>query len=169
MKQVEIDFLYLDLSTCTRCLATDDALDEALSALSDVLCLLDYELRVNKLEMTTRALAEEYRFESSPTIRVNGVDICHDVVENECEDCGDLCGETVDCRVFIFEGVHYEKPPAKMIADGILRILFGESEPKVQAYALPKNLADFYKSKAVQNAKKKLHFGLKIKKQGGDR
>lgn len=75
MKTVMIDFLYLDLNTCERCMATDDTLEEALSALSPVFQALDSEVTVNKVNITTRELAEQHHFISSPTIRINGVDI----------------------------------------------------------------------------------------------
>ena len=37
MKQLAIDFLYLDLNTCERCMATDETLKQAIEVLSSVL------------------------------------------------------------------------------------------------------------------------------------
>lgn len=148
-KQLNIDFLYLDLDTCERCKATDGALNEALAAMAGVLDMLGFTVAVNKVNITTKALAEQYRFLSSPTLRVNGTDICSEVKESECADCGDLCGSSVDCRVFVYEGKEYEQPPAAMIADGILRILFGRVAVDNRPYALPDNLNTFFSGKVA--------------------
>ena len=124
-KTLIVDFLYLDLSACERCQVTNSSLKEALQALSGVFDTLGYTVNVNEVNITSRELAEQYRFVSSPTIRVNGVNICTELLESDCSDCGDLCGDSVDCRVFVYEGSKYEQPPAAVIVDGILRTLFG--------------------------------------------
>lgn len=143
-KNLKIDFLYLDLNTCDRCIATDDTLNEALTELSEVLQTLGYEPTVNKVNITTRELADQYRFISSPTIRVNGQDICGQVTENNCGCCGDLCGDTVDCRTFTYENRTYEQPPKALLMDGILRVIYGQHSQNDTAYTLPENLERFY-------------------------
>lgn len=142
--RLNIDFLYLDLNTCERCMATDDTLNEALAGLSGVFDTLGYTVDVNKIEIETQELAEYYEFVSSPTIRVNGVDICSELVESDCSDCGDLCGDAVDCRVFTYKGESYEQPPAALIMDGILRVMFGGERPKVEKYLLPANIENYF-------------------------
>jgi len=144
VKQHTIDFLYLDLNTCARCVATDGTLRQALDILSGVLDTLDRQILVNAVHISSRELAEQYRFVSSPTIRVDGVDICSDLVENECADCGALCGDSVDCRVFVYNGVEYEQPPVPMLVEGILKALYGQPPDDSQAYALPENLKAFF-------------------------
>lgn len=57
-KKLSIDFLYLDLNTCDRCMATDSTLIEALAELSGVLETLDYQVIVNNVNITTKELAE---------------------------------------------------------------------------------------------------------------
>lgn len=143
-KKLNLDFLFLDLNTCERCMATDDTLNEAVAEISGVLSTLGYELAINKVNITTRALAEQYRFLSSPTIRVNGVDICGSVEENDCQDCGDLCGDDVDCRVFLYDGEQYNQPPKAMIMDGILRAIYQQALPVPTKYILPDNLNRFF-------------------------
>lgn len=54
MKEIAIDFLYLDLNTCERCMATDDTLDEALNVLAPVFQTLNCSVTVNKVNITTR-------------------------------------------------------------------------------------------------------------------
>ena len=95
-------------------MATDETLKQALEVLSGVFDTLGFEVKANSVNITSRELAEEYRFISSPTIRVNGVDICSELVESNCADCGDLCGDSMDCRVFLYEGKEYEQPPVPM-------------------------------------------------------
>lgn len=143
-KQLKVDFLYLDLNTCDRCIATDDTLNEALTELSEVLHTLGYEPTVSKVNIITRELAEKYHFVSSPTIRVNGQDICGHVTENNCCSCGDLCGDTVDCRTFTYEGGTYEQPPKALLVDGILRAIYGQIPQNETTYTLPENLKRFF-------------------------
>jgi len=56
MKKLKIDFLYLDLSTCGRCVSTDNILQEALSELSGVLNALGYEVQLNSVILQHRPL-----------------------------------------------------------------------------------------------------------------
>jgi len=143
-KVIAVDFLYLDLSICGRCIATGDSLDEALRILAPIFKTLNYSVTVNKINITTEEEAERRHFISSPTIRVNGVDISSELVENECENCGDLCGDSVDCRVFIFDGKEYSQPPTAAIMDGILRVLYGNMAKSEEAYILPENLKKYF-------------------------
>ena len=148
-EQIVVDFLYLDLDTCERCVATDDALKESLDTLSGVFNTLKRPVIVNTVNITSKELAAKYRFVSSPTIRVNGVDICKEVKESDCKDCGDLCGDRVDCRVFVYEGKEYEQPPAAMIVDGILQVVYKQQlrEDDI-AYTMPDNLERFFAGKS---------------------
>ena len=75
-KSLDIDFMFLDLNICERCITTGETLDEALKSLAPVLQSMNYTVTVNKINIITEELAIKHRFESSPTIRVNGVDIC---------------------------------------------------------------------------------------------
>lgn len=144
MKNLHIDFLYLDLDTCERCMATDSTLKEALAELSGVFRTLGVTVQVNKANINTRELAEQYHFLSSPTIRVNGTDICSEVTENNCCSCGDICGDGVDCRTFAYDGEIYEQPPKAMLVDGILRTIYGQLPQSKSFYSLPDNLERFF-------------------------
>ncbi|MCL1907594.1 MAG: arsenite efflux transporter metallochaperone ArsD [Propionibacteriaceae bacterium] len=152
-KALDVDYLYLDLTTCTRCQATDSATKEALAVLSDVFGTLGYDARLNEVNITSRELAEQYRFLSSPTIRVNGVDIETTLKESDCADCGSLSGCSTDCRVFTYDGQDYEQPPTAMIVDGILRVLYGGKQPDTTPYVLPSNLEQFFSGVETKQAK----------------
>ena len=146
---VDIEYLYLDLDTCERCVGTDKVLEGVLDELKNAFKIAGYSLEYRKVKIETAEMAKHYRFLSSPTIRVNGRDICNSVLENNCGCCGEIAGTQVDCRVFSYNGKTYEVPPAEMIAEAIMRMAF---RPKVSAccsggYALPDNLKNFFDGK----------------------
>ncbi|SKA93975.1 protein of unknown function [Caloramator quimbayensis] len=146
-RKLIIDFLYLDLSVCERCQGTDKSLDEAINEVSKVLESAGIDVIVNKINVNSEELARKYKFLSSPTIRVNGRDIQMDVKESLCESCGDLCGDEVDCRVWVYQGKEYSSPPKAMIIESILKEVYGgnnsiDSEEK--EYVMPDNLKKFY-------------------------
>ncbi|MBR0598558.1 DUF2703 domain-containing protein [Sinanaerobacter chloroacetimidivorans] len=147
-KRIIIDFLFLDLNVCARCQGTDTSLDEALLEVSTVLKATGVEVEVNKINVVSEELAVQHKFISSPTIRVNGRDIQIDVKESLCESCGDLCGDEVDCRVWVYQGKEYTVAPKAMIIEAILKEVYGGSENgRVEPeYTLPNNLKKFYEA-----------------------
>lgn len=151
-KSVKIEYLFLDLQTCDRCIGTDRILDEVVETITPVLALAGYQVEYQKIEMSTAELAEKYRFQSSPTIRVNGQDICTAVKESECGCCSQISGTAVDCRVFEYEGSVYEVPPKAMLVEAILHTVFAPDEaPCCNGYTLPENLKLFFTGKASIN------------------
>ena len=148
-KEVFVEYLYLDLNTCERCIGTDLELVEVLDILTPALRLAGYDVQYKKIEMSTAELAREHRFLSSPTIRVNGVDIGGLVKENGCGCCSDISGTDVDCRVWESGGQTYEVPPKELLAEEILKAVFFPSERSCGCcpYELPENLALFYAGK----------------------
>lgn len=148
-KKIVVEYLYLDLETCDRCIGTDNVLDEVMLTLTPALKLAGYEVEYKKVEMETAEVAERYKFLSSPTIRVNGQDICQSVAENSCGCCSEISGTDVDCRVFEYNGENYEVPPKEMLAESVLLAVFGQSEPGCSCggYDLPENLKTFYEGK----------------------
>ncbi len=152
-KVIKIDFLYLDLKTCDRCMGTDDALLGAINDVEQVLKLAGYSVELNKVEITDEVLAQQHQFVSSPTIRVNGQDISLDVKENNCGACSDISSQSVDCRLFVYEGKEYEVPPKAMIINAILRAVYGqEKAPKAnEPYTMPKNIKKFLDGKKMKN------------------
>lgn len=150
MKEIAIDYLYLDLTTCDRCVGTDEVLDEVIAVIKPTLQLAGYEVVQRKIEMSTLEIAAEYEFLSSPTIRVNGKDICLSVEESDCGCCSDIAGCDVECRVFRYEDETYEIPPEEMLANAILKTLFSDSDDNNHPeYIMPENLKEFYTSKNI--------------------
>ncbi|MGB9792541.1 MAG: DUF2703 domain-containing protein, partial [Thermacetogeniaceae bacterium] len=140
---------YLDLSVCERCQGTESSLEEALDEVKRVLELTGVEVIVNKIHIDSEEKAVRYRFRSSPTIRINGKDIQLETKESLCESCGDLCGDEVDCRVWVYNGKEYNVPPKGMIVDAILREVYGSGDDSPKSderkdYELPENLKKFF-------------------------
>ncbi len=146
-----IEYLYLDLNTCDRCMGTDAALDEVVAVLRPALELAGYAVEYQKREMETPQLAEQYHFLSSPTILVNGRDIFGPVQESNCGCCGEIAGTEVDCRVFAYEGRTYEVPTKEMLANAILKNLNAQPACSCGTYELPENLKRFYEGKAKKS------------------
>ncbi len=150
--KIIIDFLYLDLNVCNRCQGTDQGLEEAIADATKVLESAGVEIIVNKIHINSKEKAIQYRFVTSPTIRVNGRDIQMEFKESLCESCGDLCGDEVDCRVWVYKGKEYNVPPKAMIIDAILREVYGntkkmsDNEVNKKLYQLPENLRRFFES-----------------------
>ena len=148
-KTVLVEYLYLDLTTCERCIVTDQELAEVLDILTPALKLAGYDVKYRKVEMSTAELAQQYHFLSSPTLRVNGRDIGGPVKESGCGCCSEISGTEVDCRVWEAEGQTCEVPPQALLAEEILRTVFGSSEAGCNCitYEMPENLETFYTGK----------------------
>jgi hypothetical protein len=152
--KLRIDFLFLDLTTCTRCRGTDRSLGAALTVVADVLQAAGIKVEVNKVHVASEEQARAWRFVSSPTIRVNGADIALELRESSCgsEACTDGCGDQIACRVWLHHGREYTEPPAEMIVDAILRHVYDTSaeptESQARRYELPENLRRFFAGKA---------------------
>lgn len=151
--KIVVEYLYLDLHTCGRCIGTDAVLDEVMLTLAPAFKLAGYKVEYHKIEMETAELAQRYEFVSSPTIRANGRDICDSVAENSCGCCGEISGADIDCRVFKYGGETYEVPPKEMLAAAILKSIFGAADNRpCGSYKLPDNLKAFYEGKAGKSA-----------------
>jgi len=154
-RKIILDFLFLDLGVCTRCQGTDNNVDEAIAEVSKVLETTGIALEINKIHIDNIEKARKFKFESSPTIRLNGKDIQLDIKESVCESCGDLCGDEVDCRVWVYQGKEYTVPPKGMIIDAILREIYSggsilKKDEEKKEFMLPENLVKFFASKEKQ-------------------
>jgi hypothetical protein len=152
---LRIEFFFLDLTTCTRCRGADRNLESALEVARDVLTAAGTEVEVNKIHVESAAQARELGLVSSPTIRVNGRDIAHELRESSCgcEACTDGCGESINCRVWVHRGREHTEPPMELILDAILREVYGGSAVERAGhpapYELPENLERFFVGNAA--------------------
>ena len=157
--RLQIDFLYLDLDSCTRCRGTDASLESALAAVGDELAANGTEVDVSRIHVESADQARALRFVSSPTLRVNGRDIALELRESSCgsEACADGCGESIACRVWVHEGREYTQAPVALVVEAILgevegaTIQLDETEPV--PYELPENLVRFFAGTAAAEAK----------------
>jgi hypothetical protein len=151
LERLRIDFLFLDLTRCTRCRGTGRSLDKALQVVAGVLRGAGVTVEVHREQVVSAEQARALRFMSSPTIRVNGSDIALELGESSCgsEACTDGCGEGINCRVWVHRGREYTEPPTEMIVDAILRHVYGATTRTAPAapYALPENLQRFFAGK----------------------
>ncbi|GMU84669.1 MAG: hypothetical protein AMXMBFR47_45380 [Planctomycetota bacterium] len=151
---MEVELLALDLSTCDRCTGTDGAIEAAVAELRPALASAGVELRFRKTVVASAAQATALRFQSSPTIRINGRDLPIELRESRCGDCTTLCGgaEGTDCRVWVWRGREYTEAPKGLIVDAILRAYpsAGEAvEPVRGEFTLPDNLRRFFDAKTA--------------------
>ena len=153
-KTVKIEYLYLDQTVCDRCQGTDTRVEKAIEELAPIMDMAGYKLKMKRVEISTKKLAKKHKFLSSPTVRVNGVDICPTVIENDCDCCRTLSTYDVNCRQFEFNGKLYEVPPTALVVKRTLEIVFGHEKPAKGDYKLPKNLKGFFDGKKDKKASK---------------
>ena len=153
--KIVIDFLFLDLTSCERCVGTDENLSAALQATRQVLEASGRQVEVRKHHVRTEQDARRLRFVSSPTLRLNGKDLAVELTETSCgsEACADGCGAHIDCRVWTHQGRQYTQAPVPMIVDAVLREIYTDQQPTEQdtepaaPYEVPENLQRFFRAK----------------------
>jgi len=152
LREVVIDFLFLDLTTCDRCVGTGEHLTAALDAVRQVLEPTGRQVQVHRHLVATEEQARRLRFVSSPTLRVNGRDIAVELKESSCgsECCTDGCGAHIDCRVWTHHDQEYTAAPVGLIVDAVLREVYSGGPSATPAtglgepYDLPENLRRFF-------------------------
>jgi hypothetical protein len=141
-RTVAVDFLYLELSTCSRCGGTDANLARALTTLDDVLPAIGAQIEVRRIHVQSLQQARELELVTSPTIRVDGRDISPEPLESECGADGCGCGAGASCRLWRHAGTDHPAAPVGLIVDAILSALY--TGPAVRdeptSYEMPDNL-----------------------------
>lgn len=157
--RLDITLLYLDLEVCSRCKETDTRLDQALDQVARVLEATGKEVSLEKIHIESLEMARQYRFVSSPTIRINGRDIEMEVKENHCGSCSAIAGTDVACRVWSYAGQEYPAPPHALIVDAILRAayadpsVYADRSPETETPAfedVPANIQEFFAAQATE-------------------
>jgi len=155
-RKINIDFLYVDLTACTRCIGTDAHLGEALSEVSRILEAAGIDVVVRKTLVESEEQAKALGFFSSPTIRINGKDIALEFRESRCDSCEACAGNVpVNCRVWVFQGKEYTEAPKAMIVDAILREVYRNASTQEppgrprKRREVPENLRRYFSGKAA--------------------
>ena len=152
-RTVEVDFLYLDLTACSRCRGSDHALDAAVEITRPALESMGAGVEVRKTLVETEEQARALGFVSSPTILVNGRDVASELIESSCSECGELCGceGEVDCRVWDYRGERHTEAPTGLLVEAILAEVGpssttrSEKTPEVTPFVdTPENLRRFF-------------------------
>lgn len=148
MKNINLEYLYLDLDTCDRCLGSESVLEDAISELEKQYPSVNFKLK--KVHIDSLQKAVECKFVSSPTIRINGQDLPVTLEESNCSSCSDISGTSTDCRAWSYNGKKYNTAPKLMLVEVISNILDEKTEPRKQTetYQTPENIIDFFESKA---------------------
>jgi hypothetical protein len=153
---IEVEYLYLDLDSCSRCSGTDHNLHAAIQALEPVFTATGTTVRLRSTLVNSEEQARELRFISSPTIRIDGLDIAAELIETECADCGELCGcgERVDCRVWRYRGDDYNQAPTGLIIEALVAAIASPRAPSVATPSLeiPENLRRVFAARAINDA-----------------
>lgn len=146
-KTLDIQLLYIDNESCSRCLQTEGNLDVAAALVSGVMELLGVELRIERVLIEDRQLANKVQLKASPTIRINGADIGGELEQNACGDCSDLAEQPINCRTWTWRDQITNYAPIGLIVEEIFKALFaqGESAPAItEGFQLPENLERFF-------------------------
>jgi hypothetical protein len=157
-RQIEIEFLHLDLDACTRCKGTDANLETALRILHEVLQTSGTDVSTRKVLVDSEETARKLKFLSSPTIRINGRDIALQFRETPCDSCAGACAcdGGVDCRVWVYEGKGYAEAPVALIVNALLSQIYGTQSADRPAsshpFELSENLKHFFEAKAAKKA-----------------
>jgi Domain of unknown function (DUF2703) len=157
-KQIEIEFLYLDLDVCTRCKRTDANLETALRTVQEVLQASGTGVSTRKMLIDSEETARKLKFVSSPTIRINGRDIALEFREGRCDSCAEACARDggVDCRVWLYDGKEYTEAPVPLIVNALLSEIYdsrrADRPVSPGSFELPENLRHFFEAKAAKKA-----------------
>jgi hypothetical protein len=150
-RTLHIEFLFLDLDTCTRCRATDATLLEAIDRTRPALDAAGVAVSVTKSLVASEAQAHALGFVSSPTIRINGVDIAGELVESACDSCSEscACNGGVDCRDWVWHSERSHEPPLGLIVEAIMRHAGGVDPGRPPASppgsaTMPANLRQYF-------------------------
>ena len=160
-EKLRIDFLFLDLTTCTRCLGADASLEAALDAVDDVLAPPASKPRSTRSGSSSREQARALRFVSSPTIRVDGATSRWSCARARAarRRAPTAAAITSPAASGCYRGQEYTEPPVAMIVDAILRRVYGPAplrRSRRGRYELPENLRAFLRRPAPRRVETRM-------------
>lgn len=151
---IDIELLALDLSSCTRCAGTLENIEKAIDILRPAAEAIGVRLNVTKVIIDSEAQAIRHRFSTSPTVRVNDIDLAFETRESPCDSCTTLSGsdEGTSCRVWHYRGEEFTEAPVGLVVEVLLRVLAGQRSTETAPVAyegVPDNLRRFFAGRAA--------------------
>lgn len=151
---IDIELLALDLTSCTRCAGTLENIEKAIEIVRPAAEAIGTRLDFTKVIIDSQAQAERHRFSSSPTVRVNGLDLAFETRESRCDACTTLSGsdEGTRCRVWYYQGEEFTEAPVGLVVEALLRVLANQRSTETTPLAyegVPDNLRRFFASRAA--------------------
>ena len=116
---VRIELFALDTDHCSPCRAALSNLQEAAAELTRTLDSSTYDVDARLVRLSSPEQARELGVLSSPTVRVNGLDIELDVEEEPCTTCSDLAGADIACRTYEWQGRRHDHPPVALLVERV--------------------------------------------------
>ncbi|QTP54760.1 DUF2703 domain-containing protein [Billgrantia sulfidoxydans] len=152
---IDIELLALDLTSCTRCAGTLENIEKAIEIVRPAAEAIGTRLNVNKIIIDSEARAVRHRFSSSPTVRVNGLDLAFETRESRCDSCTTLSGsdEGTSCRIWHYRGEEYTEAPVGLVVEALLGVLAGQrsaAPAPVEYGGVPENLRRFFAGRAAR-------------------
>ncbi len=114
-----LELYALDTTSCGPCVSALGSMHAAAAVLSRELTGRGYVVATRVVRLEDADHARALGVLSSPTVRVNGVDIALDVDESVCPSCTALASAAVECRTYRWAGRSYDHPPAALIAAAV--------------------------------------------------
>ena len=158
LRDMDLELLALDLTSCTRCVGTLTNMEQAIGILQQVLQVTGFDVRVQKILIASEVQARQYHFVTSPTLRINGQDIVFETMESACDSCTEQCGcpEGTRCRVWRYQGLEYTEAPVGFIVEAILRAICNSqtqaASTPVGYTSVPENLQRVFASRLARDS-----------------
>ncbi len=109
-----IDLFYFDMQSCQRCKETDRNLQDAINELGAKVKLIKHKLEDHE------EYVEGFGKVVSPSIFLNGRDIFSKTNVSSCNECSNLCGQSVNCRAESEESDPFTKSSIKKTISELL-------------------------------------------------
>jgi len=101
-RAIEIELLALDLTSCTRCVGTLENIERAIDTVRPVLEVTGAQVNVRRLVIESEEQARQYRFVTSPTVRINGKDIAFSRPLKASATLARTCADATKARIAAF-------------------------------------------------------------------
>lgn len=118
---LHLQLFALDTTSCAPCASAVASLHAAAVLLNRELGKEGYLVATRVVRLKDADHARALGVLSSPTVRVDGVDVALELDESPCPSCSDLAGAPVACRTYEWDGRFFDHPPAALIAAAVRR------------------------------------------------